>query len=487
MPKKNVPPTEGVVLTVLRTNRGWTQRELCAAADLPHGFISDYELGRRPLHRDVLERLAEVLGYEEAAIDVVRAAVQRLRFVPVPRESPADLPMDCQRSVEAALAKALADAEAVGRESLRQDLADIWLREDRARAEELLAILRPHTWADREGLVERSKELRSWALCERVCAESEKAAAADAREALDWANLALKISSLAWGGEAWRSRLQGYAWAFVGNARRVANDLLGADEAFANSKRLWKAGRREDAGFLDESRILDLEASLRKDQRRWPEALDLLDQAWCSAGSANAQARLLLKKAFTLEQMGDSQGAIKAIHRIRDVEVEPRILFGAKFNLAVNYCHLGKYKSAANLLPKVRRLAQQLGNGLDLIRTAWLEGRVAAGLGRRLEAIPDLERVREEFAGRGLGCDMALVTLELAVLYLEEGHAIKVRELARQMVTLLRSQGIHRETLAALKLFHDAAERRDATVELARRLIDYLRRAQLEPELKFQG
>jgi tetratricopeptide (TPR) repeat protein len=185
--------------------------------------------------------------------------------------------------------------------------------------------------------------------------------------------------------------------------------------------------------------------------------------------------------------MGDFQSAIKAIRRIRVVEVEPRILFGAWFNLAVNYCQLGQYKSAANLLPKIRRLAGQLGNGLDLIRTAWLEGRVAVGLGRPLEAIPALERVREAFAERGLGCDMALVTLELAVLYLEEGHAIKVRELARQMFTILKSQGIHRETLAAVKLFHEAAERRDATVELARRLIDYLRRAQLEPELKFQG
>jgi transcriptional regulator with XRE-family HTH domain/tetratricopeptide (TPR) repeat protein len=487
MPKKNVPPTEGIVLTALRLSRGWNQKDLCAAANLPQGFISDYELGRRPLHRHTLERLAEVLGYEAEVVDVMLAAVRRIRFVPIPRESPADLPMEYQRRLVSGMAAALARAEPASLESLRRGFMDRLLREDRRRAEELLATLRPHTPAGRELLVERSEEPWSWALCERVCAESERTAAADAWQALDLANLALEISTMTWGGDAWRSRLQGYAWAFVGNARRVANDLMGADEAFATSRRLWKAGRMEDAGILDESRILDLEASLRKDQRRWPEALALLDEAWKATFSEDAKARLLLKKASILEQMGDYEGSSKAIRRIQLHKVEPRILFGARFNLAVNYWQMGNYEAALNLLPRVRRLAQQLGNGLDLIRTVWLEGRVAAGLGQKLEAIPALERVREEFADRGLGCDMALVSLELAVLYLEAGHIVKVRELARQMVTLLQSQGIHRETLAALKLFYDAAERREATVELARRLIDYIRKAQLEPELKFQG
>jgi tetratricopeptide (TPR) repeat protein len=298
-------------------------------------------------------------------------------------------------------------------------------------------------------------EFQSWALCDRVCAASEKAAAADARHALDLAELALKFSTRVRGGEAWPSRLQGYAWAFVGNARRVANDLVGADKAFATSRKLWQAGRPEDVGVLDESRILVLEASLRRDQRRLPEALALLDRAQHTTPSDSTKARFLLKKASILEQMGDYQGAIKTIHRSRNLEIEPRVLFGARFSLTVNYCHLGQYELAASLLPNVWRRARELGNALDLIRTAWLEGRVAAGLGRRLKAISLLERVRVDFADRGLGCDMALVNLELAILYLQDGHITQVRELAQQMVILLKSQGLHRETLAALRLFCD--------------------------------
>jgi tetratricopeptide (TPR) repeat protein len=298
-----------------------------------------------------------------------------------------------------------------------------------------------------------SLKLRSGALCERICAESSKAAATDAQHALHLAGLALKVATLARGGEAWRSRLQGYTWAFVGNARRVANDLIGADEAFATSTKLWKAGQPEDDRILDESRILYLEASLRRDQRRWPEALALLDQAQAVASSEDARARLLLNKACTLEQMGRYQSAVRILHQIQDIQVEPRLLFGTCFNLAVNYCHLGKYKSAVALVPKVRRLAMELGNDLDLIRTTWLEGRIAAGSGKKLEAIPVLERARVAFADRGLGCDMALVNLDLAILYLEDGHTLKVQELAREAFVLLRCQGIMREMLAAFRLF----------------------------------
>lgn len=47
---------------------------------------------------------------------------------------------------------------------------------------------------------------------------------------------------------------------------------------FDQAKRLWQVG--SDPGrVLDPGRLLDLEASLRRDQRRLDEALALLDEA----------------------------------------------------------------------------------------------------------------------------------------------------------------------------------------------------------------
>jgi len=44
---------------------------------------------------------------------------------------------------------------------------------------------------------------------------------------------------------------------------------------------------------------------------------------------------------------------------------------------------------------------------------------------------------------------------------------------------------VHREALAALRLFCEAAQQEAATVELVRRVERFLRRAQLDPELRF--
>lgn len=488
MPGRRIPAPMSLVLTTLRSSRGWSQKELGQAAGLPHGFISDYEVGRRPLTRPKLEELAKILECPSEAIDVLLFAVHFLNKPEPPPGRPLSPTRSEMEQIEWSLARAVRLAADVGREELIRGFRDEGIREDRARAEELWEILKPHTLANRRSLVERSLELRSWALCERVCAESAKAAAADANRSLELADLALHIANHARGPEGWRSRLQGYAWAFVANSRRVASDLPGADKAFGKAWELWKACPVEEKGPLPEWRLLDLEASLRRDQRRLPEALDLIDRA-LAGYTGEAPARIFLKKAFTLEQMGDHERAIETLQQASprvDRENESRLLFALRFNLAVNLSQLGRHAEAAVLLPEIRMLALRLGNGPDQIRTFWLEGRIAAGLGQRNEALSFMTRVRAEFASRGLSYDVALSTLELAVLYLEEGRTAKVKELARQMGPIFRAQGVHREAIAALKVFRDAAEQDAVTAELARRVVDYLCRARRDPGLKFQ-
>ena len=101
----------------------------------------------------------------------------------------------------------------------------------------------------------------------------------------------------------------------------------------------------------------------------------------------------------------------------------------------------------------------------------WLAARVTAGLGQREEAILRLSRVRQEFTVRGISYNAALASLDLAVLYLEEGRTREVKDLAREMAEIFKAQGIAREALAALTLFVEAAQKEKATVELVRRVI----------------
>jgi hypothetical protein len=72
------------------------------------------------------------------------------------------------------------------------------------------------------------------------------------------------------------------------------------------------------------------------------------------------------------------------------------------------------------------------------------------------------------------------------VLYLKQGRPGEVKTLARQMTPIFQAQGVHREALAALRLFCRAAGDETVTVEMARHLVEYLHRARYDPKLRFK-
>jgi len=358
---------------------------------------------------------------------------------------------------------------------------------DRQDAPGLWAVLRDSSAAERELLLEEAREYWSWAVCELACAESVSAASNSAERALELAELAVEISRRVLGSLS--LRVQGYAGVHLGNARRVHGHLQGSEGAFRNALPLWKAGAPGDPGLLNEARVLGLEATLRIEQRQPARALALLADA-LEVDRHGETKYLLINRARALELLGDYGGAITALRQAEpliDGNLEPRLLFGSRFNLLSNLLHLGNFAEAEKLLQKVRALADRLGQDLDLVRTRWLEGWLAAGLGKRDEAIAALEQVREDFNAREIPFDAALATLELATLYLEEGRSVEVRLVASELKWIFKAQGIEREALAALRLFYQAAEQEALTVEMARRLVSFLYRAQHDPELRFEG
>jgi hypothetical protein len=112
---------------------------------------------------------------------------------------------------------------------------------------------------------------------------------------------------------------------------------------------------------------------------------------------------------------------------------------------------------------------------------------VDAGLGRIAAARTAFDQVRQGFKAREMDYDYALVTLDLAALLLGQARAAEVSAFAEEMVRIFAGQKIHREALAALTLFCEAARQEEATVDLARRLIAYLHRARNDPRLRFEA
>ena len=480
---KNLPPPFGAVLRFLRFARGWAEKELAQTAGLASpSLVSAYERGQKRLTR---KRLEELLALMDVGAEAIDAALLALQFAGPGEagDSPIGPTEEERRTIERAAARVGAVVTETARSELTRVVKERRTELARLKAGELWETLKGLSPGERRTVIEVAREYRTWALCERLCEESEKAGADRAERAVELSNLALRVAGLV-PPESWRGRLLSFAWAFVGNARRVSGDLPGADEAFFRSSVLWQEGDDNAMPPLAGARRFDLEASLRQQQGRFEEAVNLLEAALDSGEDGESRGRLLIKKGMALLIVGRHEQSIEALWeagRSLGADVTPRTQFAMKFNLTVNLSLLGRFGDAEKLLPGLRETALELGNELDLVRVLWLEGRVAAGLGRRYEGLVALEQVRAEFTARAIAFDAALVSLELAVLHLEAGQIEEVKALARQLLWIFRAQGIHRETLAALRLFCQAADQEALTLDAARHIRKFLEKARFEP------
>ena len=143
-----------------------------------------------------------------------------------------------------------------------------------------------------------------------------------------------------------------------------------------------------------------------------------------------ALAVVLLNKEFAYEQMGDLEAALATLAEAAPyvkISGDARLLSVLRFETAKDLCAMERFEEAATLMPGVRELAEQLGNKLDIVRVGWLAARIDAGQGRREDAIAGLEQVRREFTDRPIPYDAARSSLELSVLYLEEGRTGAVK------------------------------------------------------------
>jgi tetratricopeptide (TPR) repeat protein len=299
------------------------------------------------------------------------------------------------------------------------------------------------------------------------------------------ARLAKEIAERVSGPEGWRQRVRALAVAHIANVLRVAGKLKAAATLFEEAWRLWHAGADLDA-LLDAGRLLDLNASLCRDQRRFDEALTLLERA---IDKGRCPGRYRINKGFTLEVMGEYERAIETLLEAKalpDVQADPRLCNILHNNLALDFCHVGRFAEASELTRQVRLTAAEMGDSIGLLRVTWIDALIAAGLGRTAEALSLLAHARQQFADRKMGYDVALALLEEAALLLDEGRTAEVKELTRDLPAVFEAEEVHREALAALRLFHKAAEREAATAELARRVLRYLFRARHDEGLRFE-
>ena len=330
-------------------------------------------------------------------------------------------------------------------------------------------------------------------LCQRLQAESREAWAADPARAVELADLAVAASErLDAGiyGEVLVADTRALAWAYLGNALRIASDLRRAEQALDRAEDLY---RSLGSDLLTEAEILGFQASLHNTQGRFDEAARLLDRSfdlYREAGDRHQQGRTLILKGMVVGEGPRLREAIRLLRRglaYIDTAREPRLVLAARHNLIWFLNDMGRHQDALTMLDLSRSLYLEVGNRMHLVRLRWLEGRIALGLGRLDAAERSLSLAREAFLEQGISFDAAMVSLDLAMVHAQRGDASAVKRIVSEIVPVFQACQVHPEAIAALLLFREATGSERVASGFLDRMATYLRRSRRNPELRFEG
>jgi tetratricopeptide (TPR) repeat protein len=327
---------------------------------------------------------------------------------------------------------------------------------------------------------------RSRSLVDLLLEESRRAARQDPAEARSLAELVPVV--LHWtpgaAGSTWAEEAYLRSLSLRGNALRVAGDLREADSAFRDVRHFLASHPVDDE--ILHAEVSSLEASLRSDQRRLDEAEKLLDRAillYRAAGDTAGVAKNLVKRGEVQrlnERLSASAESLREALGLLDPADDRHLYLCAVGNLGLHLCDVGRADEAAELLATHDDLLRAHQDDWMNLRMTVVRGRIAHGQGRSDEAEHLFLAARRGYMARDLGYDAASVTLDLAVVYLEQGRARELKEAALMMQPIFEAREVHREALAALMLFEQAAAAEQVTEETIHRLRRYLERTRSE-------
>src|SRR4051812_466542 len=313
-----------------------------------------------------------------------------------------------------------------------------------------------HTWGVFELLVERSLEVTIQ----------------DAAHGETLGRLALRLSdqldTMRYGAER-IADLRARAWSYVGNSRRRRFDFAEAEKAFQTAQSILKQGTGDS---LERAILLDLRASLRRDERRFDDAKRILDRAvaiFREVGEQHRAGRSLVNLATVFHHAGDPGSAIPLLRQaleLIDPEREPRLLLCARHNLVFYQADLGRFVEAQKLYREARPLYRSFNEPWVQNRRSWVRGKIARGLGQLKQAETRFLAARDGFVKEGIPYDTALVSLELALLYAEQGRTEELKRLGRTGQP--RSRGASRRFPAQVRARSGAAVRNEEVITLPR-------------------
>jgi tetratricopeptide (TPR) repeat protein len=310
-------------------------------------------------------------------------------------------------------------------------------------------------------LIERSHEARyenpetmlHWASLARVAAERVEPAAAGSFPRL--------------------ADLKARAWGQYGNALRVCSRLREAQEAMAVASRHLDTGTRDP---VLRARLGEQMASLHTFQRSFDEAITTLkeaEQIYRELGETHSLARTLVQEAIACLYGGEPETAVTLLNRavpLIDQEEDPRLLLAACHNIVRCYIDLDQPEQALSLLFDAQELYNEFKDSMILLKAAWQQGVLLRDMGQLRAAESALLHARKEFLERDMAYEVAVVSLDLSLVYVKLGAIAELKQMVIDMVPIFRALRVDREILASLLQLQTIADQEHRALELIRAL-----------------
>ncbi|MDY7095585.1 MAG: hypothetical protein SX243_21625 [Acidobacteriota bacterium] len=348
--------------------------------------------------------------------------------------------------------------------------------EERNRARELWRELEDFP---AERLTEQLEERHFfWAMCSLLVEKSKEALAYSPARSVTLAHAAVSLTVFLdpeYYSPPLLADLRARAWAYLGNAQRVAGDLEASEKSLRDAMVFVSRGT---GATLTRGTVADLLGSLRVDQRRLTEAVQSLQQAADLYDRADrpdlvGKVHLLLGNVADLNQ--DPSQAIFHLTKAQqliDEEDHAYLFANCQHNLLHALIKAGHYEEAELRLPLVERLWRKIGHYRNLLRLRWSEGHIRRQLGDSHAALNIYREVSARFERDRSYYDMALVELDIAELLAGCNRYPELAEAADRAYRILEQHSVHAEALRALLLLGEAARAETATVNMIRTLIE---------------
>jgi tetratricopeptide (TPR) repeat protein len=177
---------------------------------------------------------------------------------------------------------------------------------------------------------------------------------------------------------------------------------------------------------------------------------------------------VLIKKGLSTGYTGDPEEGINLLSRglrLIDRKRDPKLVFQALHNFLLFRVDLGEFKNARRQIWDMRPLYTFQGDQIAHLKLRGIEGRVFAGLGELDRAARAFQQAKEGFLKAGLDYDAALISFDLATVWLRERKQEDVRRLLQEMLDTFRARYIAREGIATLIMLRNAANRSELTID----------------------